>query len=99
MCILVCFCLGFVLGVVWFFFCNKKDVYIFGNDRNVVQIYFCLCCSTVFFLVWKIILLLIRHFKILGWVGIFRSRFFGTRKDLFEGSVVLTSEILTFLIA
>lgn len=48
-CILVCFCLGFVIGVFVVFFLNKKDVYIFGNDRNVVQIYFCLCCSTVVF--------------------------------------------------
>ena len=37
--LLVCF--GF------FFFFNKEKVYIFGKDRNVVQIYFCLCCSTV----------------------------------------------------
>lgn len=44
------FLFGFCFwGCLFFFFCNKKDVYIFGNDRNVVQIYFCLCCSTFFF--------------------------------------------------
>lgn len=62
-CILVCFCLGFVVGVFrCFFFFLIKDVYIFGNDRNVVQIYFCLCCSTFFFflLIWEIIFMLVR---------------------------------------
>lgn len=43
------FLFGFCFWGCFFFFVIKKDVYIFGNDRNVVQIYFCLCCSTVFF--------------------------------------------------
>lgn len=51
-------------------------MYIFGNDRNVVQIYFCLCCLTVFVFVFVLFLIqkisifpLIRLCKLLGRYG------------------------------